>query len=295
MTNPILEKLGFLPTDRLLVLDADDIGLCDATLAAFDGLNSTGLTVCGSVMVPCRAFPGVTAYVRNHPQADLGLHLTMTAEWASSRWGPLLPPEQVSSLVEPGGWFHASTAGFWEHARPAEAQREAEAQLALTRQAGLEITHLNDHMAIFLKPDFMSILVSLAQAHHLPLRQVRLTAPQPGSWDAANDTLLEQAGREGMPHFDRDIGLPLDEPDPEVQAAALVAELAQLPPGTLSCLCFHPAVDTPELRSIAQDWQARVANYLAVQSPAVQQALRQPGMQVIGYRRLREAWIQSSF
>jgi hypothetical protein len=33
--NPVLKKLGFTNTDRLVILHTDDVGMCQASLAAF--------------------------------------------------------------------------------------------------------------------------------------------------------------------------------------------------------------------------------------------------------------------
>jgi hypothetical protein len=64
--------------------------------------------------------------------------------------------------------------------------------------------------------------------------------------------------------------------------------LAQAPAG-LTYLLFHPAVDTPELRAFAPDWRARVADYELFTSDAWRAALDASGVQVIGWRAIRDA------
>lgn len=63
--------------------------------------------------------------------------------------------------------------------------------------------------------------------------------------------------------------------------------LRDLPPG-ITHFILHPARDTPELRAICTDWPARVANYHALMDPDLRREVQNLGVQVIGYRPLRE-------
>src|ERR1043165_8247918 len=93
-----LERLGYPPDTKLLIIHADDLGMAHsvnaASVKAFDngGINS------GSIMVPCPWFSEIAAYARSHPETDLGLHLTLTSEWKFYRWGPVLSKDLVKTL-----------------------------------------------------------------------------------------------------------------------------------------------------------------------------------------------------
>src|SRR4051812_44647597 len=87
--TPILRQLGFGPDDRVVVVHADDLGMCQATLPAVDELMAFGLVTSASAMVPCSWFPEVAAWHRRNPEYDLGIHLTLTSEWERYRWGPI--------------------------------------------------------------------------------------------------------------------------------------------------------------------------------------------------------------
>ena len=50
--NAMLRKLGFDAQDRVVIIHADDIGMCQATLSAFADLVDAGLVSSGAVMVP---------------------------------------------------------------------------------------------------------------------------------------------------------------------------------------------------------------------------------------------------
>ncbi len=89
----------------------------------------------------------------------------------------------------------------------------------------------------------------------------------------------------GLPLFDHAVVMPLERHE-ERQADALRL-LAQAPPG-LTYVIFHPSTDSPELRAFAPDWRARVADYHLFISDTLRQLLAEAGVQVIGFRALRD-------
>jgi len=103
--NPVLRELGLGQADRAVVIHTDDIGMCQASLAALADLVDFGLVSCGATMVPCPWFPQVAAYCRGHPSVDLGVHLTLTSEWDSYRWGPISTRDPASGLIDDEGYF----------------------------------------------------------------------------------------------------------------------------------------------------------------------------------------------
>src|SRR5258706_320155 len=52
---------------------------------------------------------------------------------------------------------------------------------------------------------------------------------------------------------------------------------------------LHPSIDTQELRAIAPDWRARVANYNAFMSDELKKFIEQADIKLIGYRQIRDA------
>ena len=86
--NPFLQRLGYSETDRVVVLHADDIGMCQSTIPAIDNLFNAGIISSAAVMVPCPWFPAAAEYARRTPQADLswarcGTNSSLTCVWAS--------------------------------------------------------------------------------------------------------------------------------------------------------------------------------------------------------------------
>ncbi len=98
--NPVLAKLGLAQTDRAVLIHADDIGMCQASLAAMPGLMDLGLVSCASVMVTCPWFSAAARFAIDNPGVDLGVHLTLTCEWQTYRWAPISTVSMDSGLID---------------------------------------------------------------------------------------------------------------------------------------------------------------------------------------------------
>src|SRR5690348_9786963 len=124
INEPLQVRLGYPADAKLLIINADDLAVAHSEdVATFAALDKK-LVSSATVMVPCPWFTEVAAYAKSHPQADLGLHLTLTSEWDTYRWGPVAPRALVPSLVGPDGFFYADTDSVAKHARPDEVEIE---------------------------------------------------------------------------------------------------------------------------------------------------------------------------
>ena len=291
--NPLLKKLGFSDNDRVVIIHVDDVGMCHASLQAFADLWDAGTISSGAVMTPCPWFPATAAWARGHPEVDLGVHGTVNAEWDGYRWGPVSTRDRATGLLDGDGYFHARETGTWAAANPAAVQAEIVAQVEQALAAGLDVTHLDTHMGTITHPRFIGGYLQTLMGYRLPGLIPRLTAEQFLAQGIAADAAtagqfaatVRALEENGFPLLDAIDYLPLD--DPADQIALAKHKLSALPPG-VSHFLMHPAVDTPELRAIAPDWPSRVANYEAFISHDIRDFLRAGGIQVIGYRPLRE-------
>jgi predicted glycoside hydrolase/deacetylase ChbG (UPF0249 family) len=280
--NPFLKKLGFDVTDRVVVINADDIGMCQATLVAFSDLVESGFVSSGSVMVPCPWFPETAGFCRRHPFVDIGVHLTLTSEWDSYRWGPVSTRDPASGLIDGEGYFYRNQS-MWERPDPQVIRAEMLAQVEQARKAGMDLTHINCHMFATLDTRFVNHYVGLGFDQRLPVLMVR----QPQWVEILSERAINEWEEQGLPVFDHLREMYLNKPaEGRLDQAREVFD--NLPPG-LTYFMIHPAQDTPELRAITDDWQQRVADYETFMSAGLHDRVRKSGVQVIGWRSLRDA------
>ncbi|HEX4544815.1 MAG TPA: polysaccharide deacetylase family protein [Candidatus Acidoferrum sp.] len=173
-TKTVAERLGYAADSKLLVIHADDLAVAHSVDAAsFAALDKNAITS-ASLMVPCPWLNEVAAYAKAHPDADLGLHLTLTSEWKVYRWGPVESKDKVQSLLDPAGYLWSEAAPAVQNIKPEEAEREIRAQIERAIAAGIHPTHLDSHMGVlFLKPDLFAVYVKVAHEYKLPFLAVR--------------------------------------------------------------------------------------------------------------------------
>jgi len=166
----LAERLGYAADAKLLIIHADDIGVAQSVNAAtLEGFGN-GVVNSGSIMVPCPWFPDIAAYVRQHPGLDLGLHLTLTAEWEHYRWGPVLPRDQVPTLVDSLGFLHSTQQEAARRMDPREAEAEIRAQVERAIAFGVRPTHLDSHMAtLFQTPELFAAYLRVGREYRLPV------------------------------------------------------------------------------------------------------------------------------
>src|SRR6478672_2855763 len=127
--HPLLQRLGFDADDRVVIIHPDDIGMCQATLPAYTDLLAFNLISSATTMVPCSWFPAVAAFCREHPNVDMGVHLTLASEWDVYRWGPISTRDPTSGLLDDDGYFHHWPHQVWAHADVPAVEHEIAAQL----------------------------------------------------------------------------------------------------------------------------------------------------------------------
>jgi len=292
MPQSLTERLGFSPTDRVAIIHCDDVGMCHAANdGAFEALRN-GPATCGSIMVPCPWFEEAAELARANPELDLGVHLTLTAEWIRYRWGPVAPRDRVPSLLDAQGYLPRTTIEVVKNAKPEEVEIELRAQIEKALRAGIDVTHIDSHMGTVFFPQFVPIYAKLAREYRLPAFAVR---PDPQILAARGLAgaeklfagllaLLEDACVPVLDAFDAES---LDFPDGEGLTHNR-ARLARLGLGVTYLIC-HPAKDGDELRAAMtfgahqRDFERRFYG-----GDTGRRSLAEAGVKTVGMRVLRD-------
>jgi chitin disaccharide deacetylase len=282
--NSLVERLGHKPTDKLLIVNGDDAGMCHtANLATIECLEQ-GCMRCSTVMVPCPWFPEIAAYAKGHPDRDFGVHLCHTSEWGKYRWGPVAPRDQVPGLIDTEGYLWRDVPEVYSHATPAQALIEGRAQIRRALAAGIDVTHIDSHMGTLqLDPEYVKTYLQLAVEFDLPVRM------------ASQDTLARLGHPELRGVFAaKGIVFPdyfvYDELKDE---KANVKEfwrgiVRSLKPGVTE-LYIHAGMPTDELKAITGSWQTRSQEFeVFTHDEEMKRVVAEQKITLIGYRPLRD-------
>jgi hypothetical protein len=277
----LAQRLGYPADAKLLIIHADDLAVAHSQdMASFEALNR-GAVSSASVMVPCPWLTEVADYAKAHPQADLGLHLTLTSEWKNYRWGPTAPRDQVVSLLDPQGCLFSDAGEAVRHIKSEEAEREIRAQVETALKMGIRPTHLDSHMGVlFTKPALLAVLVNVAHEYHLPFLILKIPGMPADMYSALKptDVILDHVFMASPPI------------KPEDWLSYYTHILATLPPG-VSELIVHLAYDDAEVRAITVDhpdygsaWRQRDFN--VVTSLEFRKALEENHITLVTWREL---------
>ena len=164
------EKLGFPKDAKVVILHVDDVGMSwDSNEGARKSITE-GVANSLSIMMPCPWVSEFIPFLKEHPETDAGLHLTLTSEWKHYRWGPLSGKSQVPGLVDKEGALHPNVMKVVLNASPEEVDQEIRSQLDRSLTAGWQPTHLDSHMGtLFAKKEFLEKYLQLGMEKHIPV------------------------------------------------------------------------------------------------------------------------------
>jgi predicted glycoside hydrolase/deacetylase ChbG (UPF0249 family) len=289
MPSSVVERLGLPRGTRAAIVHADDIGMCHAANVAFWEDQASGIVTSGSVMMPCPWVPEMAAWCRAHPEADVGVHLTLTSEWEGYRWRPISTCDPASGLIDEGGYMWRSVEALHQHMDPDAAAAELRAQVALALDLGIDVTHIDTHMGAVAHPQLAPVYLALMREYQVPAMLPRLSASelQARGIDQSTGQMLARAWEELAAN-----GLPVL--DGVVTALAEGHELEtyrqgfdRLPAG-LSHAIVHPAAPGYEVEVITRSAAQRLADYRMMLNPALKAYLAEQGIRLVGYRQLRD-------
>jgi len=288
--NPFLAKLGFNENDRVLITHIDDMGFCHAANEASLACLLSGAATCASIIVNAPWFMEAARICKDHPEFDVGVHLTLTAEYPVFRWPALSSRDSSTGLLDHEGYLWRSREDAVRHVTVSAAESEMRAQIDTALEAGIDVTHIDTHMGTVVHPKFLVSYLNLANEYSVPAFLPRITRDRLEALamgDAADDfmAILEKVDEAEVPVLDEIIIDTLVDIDDK--AMFYHEKIEAIEPG-LTHLLFHPAVNGEELRAIADTHFSRHADYLFWSNPETAHYISDAGIKQIGYRELRD-------
>ncbi|WP_405082939.1 polysaccharide deacetylase family protein [Paenibacillus chitinolyticus] len=286
----LAEKLGYRADERLLIVNADDFGMCGSTNRAIASLLEERAVTSTSLMVPCPWMMQAAAIASRHPEYDVGLHLTLTCEWDGYKWGPLTSAGVKRFFEDENGHFRKDNQSV-ARTDPELIKRECVAQIETALKLGVDLTHLDNHMASLhgamgAGRHFVDLLIELCVRYKLPLRLPRHPFPM----FPHDEALVELADSRGVVFPDYLEGLPFAlEPGKDTDSVKTNAArlLRNLQPGVTE-LIFHPSFETEELKGITDTSPVRQKEYEVFRDPDIRRILAKENIKLIKWRDLRD-------
>ena len=278
----IASRLGYPANAKLLILHGDDLGVAHSVNAASLDALARGAITSASIMMPTPWVTEVAAWAKAHPDADLGLHLTLTSEWETFRWGSVASKDKVPSLLDADGTFPSDVPPVATRARAAEVEQELRAQVERALAMGIHPTHLDSHMGtLFATNELVAAYTKVAHEYHLPFLALRAMPPGMASMPLSpNDVVLDNVIIAGP-----------DVPRDRWKQFYLDA-IANLKPG-LTEIIVHLGHDDAELQAVTVNhepygsaWRQR--DHDVVTSAEFKQALRDHNVTLVRWRDLQK-------
>lgn len=284
------EHLGWPEGSRVLILHSDDLGMSHGSNVGTIEALEYGMVTSVSVMMPTFWVPEFAKYVEQHPNTDVGLHLTLTSEWDYYRWPPVAGKPTVPGLVDEMGCLWDGVDQVIENATPDEVETEVRAQIDRARTMGLPITHIDSHMGtLFSSPEFFERYIKVGIEMDLPMLIAKDYWPRPAIQSERSkmrNDAIERVWNAGLPvidyvHTDTYGWKTQDKVD------LYIRDIKGLPPG-ITEMIIHCTKPNEVIDEITNGRELLYGDYFAMISPKVKQSIEDEGIILTTWRELHE-------
>ncbi len=256
------EKLGFPKGRKVIMLHADDVGMCEEANIATEYYLKNDYIQSAAIMVPCPNADYFIEWAIANPKKDVGLHLTLTSEWRDHRWSTIADSMEVPGLIDQDGMMWHHVPDVVEHASADEVEKEIRAQIDKSLKMGLQPSHIDTHMGtLYGDKEYIKRFYKVAQEYGIPANVIDLSDP----------LVVEGFREEGYPMDDEIVALTASYTLPKLDGFTSAPNgesyddkiikfkelITSIEPG-LTEIIFHPSVESEKLKTIAYSWQQRI-------------------------------------
>lgn len=284
-------RLGYPEGTKVLIVHAHRMGLAFETNDAVGKLIDDGPLSSASAMPPCPWFAHAAQWQDDHPQADLGLELTINSPLPQYRWRNLSSDQFVPSLSDADGYQWSNVTQVMVSAEADQVEHELRMQILHAERMGFRPTHFTTHLgALYSRPDLAEVYLRLAREQWVPAVVIDLTPD-----------LVERFRRDGYPVPDSMLQILQAYPLPKVRdlrilpraetledkAAAVAKLIDELEPGLTQLAC-GPATDSPAFRALDPAWQQWVWDAQVWDAQPVKDALAKDDIVLTNWREIMQ-------
>ena len=279
---------------KKLIVNADDFGRHELINRAVERAFNSGCLRSATLMAGGIAFDDAINLAKKFPKLGVGIHFTL------ANGNPILPPEEIPTLVTEEGIFHGDYIKFLKRYLSGkislgEVRSELAAQLEKILNTGLTLTHFDSHQHLHHIPGIIEIVLELASAKNISAMRVANTKIFDGELDSLGKFIgrlglgslakftAHQAHKKNFTTPEHFAGIVAGE---SVSEKFLLKLIENLPDGTTEVM-LHPGIDNKILQDFCQ-WEHDFEEELAaVTSPKILNLLAEKNISAINFSDLR--------
>lgn len=271
---------------RYLIVNADDFGLSEAVSRGIITAHRQGILTSTTFMVNFPWAADMAPMLEEVPELGVGVHLNLTTG------APVLPTEQVTSLVAGEGNFQKSLLHLVTRAEMGQVRQEWMAQA----ERGIQLlgrlpTHLDTHRYLQGHPAFAAVLIDVARTYKIPA--VRCLYAGPGMalsqmyrpWNPTRLLVERYLRRSAELVTASGLAYPGSILAGDFDKERLLRLLEQVGEGVTELVC-HPGRVDDRLRSLSSMQDHREVELAALIAPEVRAAVERLGLTLASFRHL---------
>lgn len=286
------EKLGW-PTDKkVIMLHADDIGMCPEANSAAKKQLVDRVIQSAAVMIPCPNAREFIIWAKNNPEMDVGLHLTLTSEWKTYRWRTVTDGAEAPGLLDGENKMWHSVMQVVQNASAEEVEKEIRAQIEQSIAWGHRPDHIDTHMGtLFGHPSYAKVFMEVAMEYGIPANII----------DLSNKVVLAEFREKGYPMDDNVVKMAEGYTLPKLDYFSSAPKgntykeklekfkglVKSLKPG-LTEIIFHPSDLTDNLKGITNSWQQRSWGAQMFSDPELIDFFKEEGVIFTNWKEIME-------
>jgi len=285
------ERLGWPAGAKVVIFHVDDAGMSHSSNAGTIKAIEEGAATSCSIMMPCGWVSEFARYLKEHPETDAGLHMTLTSEWKNYRWGPVAGKNQVPGLVDEEGCMWPSVAQTATHATADEIELEMRAQIDRALTMGIKPTHFDTHMGtVYATPEFIERYVKLGVEYQVPIMlpagHAQYIAEEERTLVDEVRALGERVWAAGLPVLDDLFTGGYGWKDAN-QLERYTQALKNMEPGLLQVI-IHASDPSDVFPLISSSGPTRKADMEAMMNPRLLKTIEEEGIVLTTWRELKE-------